>query len=289
MSKNWCFTINNYADTAEEELQALFPSSVKYLIYGKEIAPSTGTPHLQGYLQLIKQARLSGVIKMLPKGTHIERAKGKPEQAAEYCRKEGKYFEYGQLMVQRQRTDIEAVKTAIKAGMDLKTIREEHSEVYAKYPRFVQEYFKDQIPEPVVTGHQLRPWQAALNTKLNLPTNDREIIFVVDPIGNQGKTWFTKMYCSLHKNAQILECSKKADMAYTLRQDIRVLFVSCTRTQSEYLQYGFLESVKDQLVFSAKYESTMKYMPPCHVVVMMNQEPDMHALSRDRYNIIYPP
>lgn len=286
MSKNWCFTINNYAETAEEDLQALYPTSVKYLIFGKEVGAANGTPHLQGYVQLVKQARLSGVIKLLPKGTHIEKAKGTPEQAADYCRKEGKYQEFGDIVSQRQRTDLDAVKKSIKEGMDLKTIREEHSETYAKYPRFVQEYFKDQIPAPEVAGHELRPWQAALNCKLNLPTNDREIIFVVDPHGNKGKTWFSKMYCNLHKNAQILESSKKADMAYTVRQDIRVLFISCTRTQCEYLQYGFLESVKDQLVFSAKYESTMKYMPPCHVVVMMNQDPDMFALSKDRYHII---
>lgn len=286
MSKNWCFTINNYAETAEEHLQALYPISVKYLIYGKEVASSTGTPHLQGYLQLIKGQRLSGVIKLLPKGTHVEQAKGTPDQASAYCRKEGKYQEYGQIIVQRQRTDLDAIKKAIREGMDLKTIREEHSETYAKYPRFVQEYMKDQIPSPVVAGHELRPWQAALNVKLNLPTNDREIIFLVDPHGNKGKTWFSKMYCNLHNNAQILESSKKADMAYTVRQDIRVLFISCTRTSCEYLPYGFLESVKDQLVFSAKYESTMKYMLPCHVVVMMNQEPDMYALSKDRYTII---
>jgi hypothetical protein len=75
-------------------------------------------------------------------------------------------------------------------------------------------------------------------------------------------------------------------MSYALRQDIRVLFVNLCRKQSDFLQYDFLEGVKDGLIFSSKYESAMKNMPPCHVVVMMNQQPDMSALSADRYTIV---
>ena len=102
---------------------------------------------------------------------------------------------------------------------------------------------------------------------------------------NKGKTWFCKKYCTTHADAQYMEPAKKADMAYALRTDARVLMVNVTRQQVEHLQYSFYESVKDQLVFSPKYDSHTKTLPLMHVVIMMNQDPDMTKLSDDRYDI----
>lgn len=286
MSKNWCFTLNNYTSQEVEAINALVPDKVGYVVYGFETAPTTGTPHLQGYVQLVKKSQLTALTKMVKRANWLK-AKGTPEQNFTYCTKEGNYHELGNQTHERQRSDLDALKDSIKEGTTLKRLREEFSEVYAKYPRFVHEYIRDQVPIPVVPPYPLKPWQQELNVKLNLPPHDREVVFLVDPIGNTGKTWFSKYYCSLHENAQILESSKKADMAHALRQDIRVLFVSCTRTQNEFLNYSFLEAVKDQMVFSSKYESGMKMLLPCHVVVIMNTVPDMAALSVDRYTVIY--
>jgi len=52
-SKSWCWTLNNYT---EEEVKFIQESvnnpklGIQFIIFGKEIAPTTGTPHLQGYL-----------------------------------------------------------------------------------------------------------------------------------------------------------------------------------------------------------------------------------------------
>jgi len=46
-SRDWCFTLNNYKAIDEAILRQL---DSKYLIYGYETAPETGTPHLQGYV-----------------------------------------------------------------------------------------------------------------------------------------------------------------------------------------------------------------------------------------------
>lgn len=48
---NWCFTLNNYT---LKEYEALQNQECRYLLMGKEIAPTTGTPHIQGYIQLNK-------------------------------------------------------------------------------------------------------------------------------------------------------------------------------------------------------------------------------------------
>ncbi len=52
------------------------------------------------------------------------------------------------------------------------------------------------------------------------------------------------------------------------------------------MNYDFLESVKDGMVFSTKYESVVKTLGKVHVVVLMNEMPDMSKLSDDRYQII---
>lgn len=78
-------------------------------------------------------------------------------------------------------------------------------------------------------------------------------------------------------------------MAYALQDNLRVLFLNITRTSSgdkgDYI-YSFIESVKDGMVFSPKYESRMKYLGKVHVVVMMNEEPNKKLLSNDRYYVI---
>ena len=56
----------------------------------------------------------------------------------------------------------------------------------------------------------------------------------------------------------------------------------------EYLNYGFLESLKDRMVFSPKYESQMKLLPnKVHVVVLGNEAPDETKMTADRYNYFH--
>ena len=65
----------------------------KYLIYGREVGDE-GTPHLQGYVQLKKITRLTGMKKLHPTA-HWEVAKGTEEQNRTYCSKEGDFQEFG--------------------------------------------------------------------------------------------------------------------------------------------------------------------------------------------------
>jgi hypothetical protein len=68
----------------------------------------------------------------------------------------------------------------------------------------------------------------------------------------------------------------------------RVIFLDAPRSkQNEFIQYDFLEECKNGYLTNSKYESYMKIFTVVpHVVVMMNETPDMTKLSRDRYFII---
>jgi len=97
-SHNFVFTINNY--TAEDGLaleSAKESGLLKYVVCGKEVAPTTGTPHIQGFLVTTKKSRVAAVARIIPRG-FIQIARGKATVAAEYCKKDGDYEEYGTIV-----------------------------------------------------------------------------------------------------------------------------------------------------------------------------------------------
>ena len=285
-AKNWCFTLNNYTQADVDRLANL-GASAAYVVFGREIGES-GTPHLQGFISFDDRKRLSQVKALIGGNPHLEVARNIPA-AIQYCKKDGDFEEFGEMPAgQGRRTDLDSFKEAVKGGLtNIKEIRELHSEVYSKHRRFVYEYLADHAPDKSLSDHNHTPWQAELDDLLSEGADDRTIIFVVDYEGNSGKSWFAHHYTKNHNNCQVMLPGKKADMAYALESDVRVLFVDAPRSkQGEYIQYDFLEDIKNGYVFSTKYESRVKQLNRCHVVVMMNEDPDMTKLSLDRYKII---
>jgi len=283
----WCFTLNNYDEAELDSLRkGVQTEHVRYAVFGKETGKE-GTPHLQGYVAFKKQTNLKRVKEVVGVRAHAEVCKGSEEDNYNYCTKDGLFEEFGDRKRKAgKRSDIRELQAAVLAGeYSTKRLRLDYPDVCAKYPRFVNEFIRDCIPDPDIESHPLNDWQAALNDTLKKPANDRDIIFVVDRKGKRGKSWFAKYYVSLHSDAIILRPTKHADMAYALPHVLRVLFLDCTRKQVEYMPYNFMEECKDGYVFSNKYESCVKKYPPMHVVVLMNQMPDMDALSEDRYDI----
>lgn len=287
-AKHWSFTTNNWKS---EHVFTELPEGFVYLVVGREVGEA-GTRHLQGCFGLARKRERSWLVKNIPQlaNSHLEPSR-KPPAAVQYCKKEGDFDEFGEpplSSVQGRRGDLDAFKQAVSSGCyDIDRLREEHSEVVAKYPRFVQDYINQKRPRREPKSHELRDWQVQLREKLEEDPDERVIHFVVDYKGNEGKSWFLSWYGYHYEKVQILAPGKKADMVYALKQNNRVLFIDCPRSkQGEFIQYDFLEEVKNGRVFSGKYESNMKELDPCHVVVMMNEMPDMTKLSEDRYDII---
>lgn len=289
-ASTWCFTINNYTPETELHISTIAPSStISYIIYGREVA-STGTKHLQGTVCFKSRVRPKTIKNLFRCGhMHLEITKD-VHASIEYCQKEGDFVELGTFegKSQGKRNDLEDFKTDVKAGkLSLKEIRESHSKIYAKYPRFCIEYVADNRPSQPFDDHDLFPWQRDLLSKLEGEPDPRQILFVVDEEGNKGKSWFAFHVERIRPNTQVLQPGKKADMAYILEEDTTCMIMDAPRSkQGEYLQYDFLEEVKNGRVFCPKYESRMKRLAKCHVVVMMNEHPDLTKLSDDRYSIL---
>jgi len=89
-SRSYTFTLNNYT---EDDIHKLGVIDCGYIVYGREVAPTTGTPHLQGYIHF-QNARYKKAVEKLFKW-HVEVAKGDADQNYDYVSKEGDVYERG--------------------------------------------------------------------------------------------------------------------------------------------------------------------------------------------------
>lgn len=115
MFHSFCFTINNYSLEDFADIEELIKRS-QYTICGFEIGDQ-GTPHIQGYTELLKKTRFNS-LKNIIKRAHIEARKGTAEQAATYCKKEGNWLEWGERRKQGCRNDLDRVRiSALEEGL----------------------------------------------------------------------------------------------------------------------------------------------------------------------------
>jgi len=295
-AKNWLFTINNWTDADVDLLSGLVESDngVTYCVFQKEIAPTSGTPHLQGYVSFEKKKKFGFVKRLIP--GHLTVAKGSSKQNHKYCTKADTRapgtvpYEFGTPPSgQGSRSDQTELRDAIKAdplGYTTERLLDEFPDVMAKYPGYVATCLRTYAPVPEIPDIALTHWEKELLALLDAPPDDRHIYFVVDKRGKAGKTTFAKWVARNRSNVQVMTPAKKADMAYALEPTSRILFCNVTRTIGKTLQYGFFENVKDGMVFSPKYTSGTKMLSPMHVVLLMNEYPDPTAYSEDRYVIL---
>lgn len=80
---NFVFTLNNYTKV---DIDQLLCFKCKYMLFAEEIAPTTGTPHLQGYCELSKRTRFGTLVQDLPRGIHIEPRRGTQAEAIAYIK-----------------------------------------------------------------------------------------------------------------------------------------------------------------------------------------------------------
>lgn len=102
-TRYWVFTLNNPQDG-----ETLDPSLVDYAVIGEETGDE-GTLHFQGFAVFKRTYTLNALKKLLPRA-HWEPMKGTPQQAADYCKKDGKINEYGKLPEDKYKKSGDATK-----------------------------------------------------------------------------------------------------------------------------------------------------------------------------------
>nr|AGG39826.1 replication-associated protein [Diporeia sp. associated circular virus] len=136
MSKNrsYCFTWNNYSIENIDYVKDYITKNSKYGCFGVEIGTS-GTPHLQGYIQFENPRSYKKIINDL-KGCHIIISKGNKKQNIDYCSKDNSFWEFGNKDTQGERTDLkELVKDVLNGGVSVNNILRDDPLMYHQYGR----------------------------------------------------------------------------------------------------------------------------------------------------------
>lgn len=143
ITRHWVFTLNNYTEEDEQQLRDLTGGACNYCIFGREIGES-GTKHLQGYAVFKKRVRLSQAKQAIGNRAHLEKKWGTPDQAADYCKKDGDFEEFGSRVTEQgRRTDLEGVYHAIKDGQTRDEVADTFPGTYLKYKRSVDELCRE--------------------------------------------------------------------------------------------------------------------------------------------------
>lgn len=140
--------------------------------------------------------------------------------------------------------------------------------------------------KPIKTISILRNWQADLLKKVEGEPDDRKIIWIFDKEGGNGKSQLIK-YCMKNKtNYYGLNSAKTSDIAFAMKgKNPHCILFNITRTKMDYFNYEAVESLKDGLIFSPKYESGMLIFNSPHIIIMSNDGPDISTMTLDRWEI----
>lgn len=149
--RSWCFTVFNPSGEVEEKLLGLKEVADR-LVVGREKCPTTGTPHLQGYIRFKKSCRFAAIKKLLPDGSHIEPRNGHESQATAYCLKDGDVLVDQGVDVDRGRgnskrtrdEEVGEVIEEIEKGEKYGAIRNRHKKFFFFYRRHVVDYMRDE-------------------------------------------------------------------------------------------------------------------------------------------------
>lgn len=164
-NRRFCFTVNNYTKVDLKHFHKLAKSLEKhrYICYGLEIAPTTNTKHIQGYIEFDIAQRFIFLQNYFnfKRGKkflkfNINIANGTAEQNKNYCMKDGDFYEYGEPSTQGARTDLLDIKKMIKENpKKLNEIIDEHGNnlQQVRFAQAIQSiYLNDRDPNipPVV-------------------------------------------------------------------------------------------------------------------------------------------
>lgn len=137
--KRWRFTLNNW--NQEEKISIENWKYVKHITIGEEIAPTTGTPHLQGYVEWTSDRTFNTIKKLNPR-ISWRPADASAEANIKYCSKDGIVTSKGEPHNNEQgkRNDILAAKEILDNGGSILDIAENNYATFINNHKALEAY-----------------------------------------------------------------------------------------------------------------------------------------------------
>jgi hypothetical protein len=141
--RRWCFT-------TWDKQPEFFEEIMSYLICQQEKCPTTDKLHWQGFVKLKAPQRFTSLKKLLGEG-HFEKTRGTDEDASAYCKKEDTRvsgpFEYGKMVSQGTRTDLQNAITTLTTTNDLSIVAEQHPIAFIKNHQGMKQLQSIRVPK----------------------------------------------------------------------------------------------------------------------------------------------
>lgn len=111
----------------------------RYICWGVERCPTTGREHWQGFVIFNRTHRVPGAKSILSAGDgcHLEQRRGTRQQAIDYCRKGGDFFESGRLEMYSQKELLD---------FNIKEIKNLDPLFYVRYHRGIDKFKINESP-----------------------------------------------------------------------------------------------------------------------------------------------
>ncbi len=299
----WFGTLNNYD---EDEVKNIMLVRSVYCVFGKEIAPTTGTPHLHVVWRLGRggQKSYNQMKRAFPRMSFNYFSQKDFAVKVMYCKKEPNWEERGGegpiILGQNRRAQGEAMRIRAEEHRQLArdgSFEEIPADIMQRNHIYFDRVRRDEILKKAnqraieeVEDYPLRNWQAELYESLLEQPDKRKIFWVYDPEGGMGKSWFAEWFSKGQADAAVLLPGKAADMACSIVPGLRTYFFDVPRVSGDKVAWGFIEQLKNGRIFNSKYNSQNIFMPKCHVVVLSNAMPppttDTTGFSSDRIKLI---
>lgn len=245
-SRGWCFTLNNYSESEKNAVIDCCENADRSAYVVQEERGENGTPHLQGFVHFANQVSFSTIRQWNPR-IHWERTHSVAASVA-YCSNPDKRV--GRIWC----------RGFTISERDLRIIRED----------------------------SFYPWQRELREELLGEPHMRNITWYCDAVGGCGKTAFARFLMKNVVHTLFVSSGRATDIAYQIIKtawDPKIVVFNLPRSAEQAMSYASLESVKDGIIYSGKYEGGSKLFPPPHVLVFANFFPDLTKLSLDRWDI----
>lgn len=243
-TRDWCLTLNNPTEDDELEVYGLEQGSAgttKYGIVGIEVG-ANGTTHFQGFIQWVNTKSLDQVRELFGGRGHWEPRRGTPRQAAEYCRKDNNYHEWGTCGL----TQSEATKASNQERWEL-----------AKAGRF-----EDLAPECIRTYEYIHAKYHDVEDR-----EDLDNIWIFGPSGC-GKSRYCRTHFPGHYNKPI---SKWWD-GYNHQPVVVIDDIDPNHAEKSGIGY-YLKIWGDHYAFNAEVKGGMLKVRPKTVVVTSQYHP----------------
>ena len=261
----WVFTINNPIG----EPTGLLAPNMEYLAFGREGMGPGQTPHLQGVVKFKHPvARPSRYFEQFGAG-HFEIMRGTPEEAIEYCKKEGDFQELRTRPQRRCDQGHHGVKGGVKGGR-MEAARWEDAWSSAKQGRL------EEVPADLRTRY-FNTYSKVASKYQKKPSELKELnnLWIHGKSGSGKSTWAHRTF----PNAFDKPFSKWWDGFQEDNPGHQVVILD--DLHPKWSGKEKLKNWGDRYAFMAEYKGGSMLIRPKRIIITSNYTPDQ-VLSFDR-------